>query len=300
MSDMELPEDNASAYFVQDSGNLEEMDRLEVQDKMITAGMGGVLPELADPTALRRVLDVGCGPGGWLIETARVYPTIEMLVGVDVSNKMIERARARLETEQQGSRVQFRAMDALRILEFPPASFDLVNQRLGVGWLRTWEWKKILSEYYRVSCPGGIVRITEGHVTSESNSPALTKLCQISLEACSHAGLLFTQETNGITSQLVRLLREHGFEDVQSRSYTLVYRAGTQMGEYFYEDMLHAFRVAFPFLNKWTHVPSDYEQIYQQALIEMQQPYFEATHTLLTAWGTHPKNGRPMLMRGLQ
>ena len=34
-----------------------------VQDKMLTAEMGGVLPELSDPTQLRRVLDVGCGTG---------------------------------------------------------------------------------------------------------------------------------------------------------------------------------------------------------------------------------------------
>src|SRR5437762_10959684 len=135
-----VPDENASAYFVKDRSNLEELARLEVQDKMITTGMGGVLPELVDPTALRRVLDVGCGPGGWLIETAKTYPDIEKLVGVDISNTIVEYACGRLETEQLGERVQFRTMDALRMLEFPPAFFDLVNQRLGVGWLRVWEW----------------------------------------------------------------------------------------------------------------------------------------------------------------
>ncbi len=43
-----------------------------------------------------------------------------------------------------------------------------------------------------------------------------------------------------------------------------------------------------PFLRKWTHVPGDYEVIYRQALVEMQQPDFAATWDLLTVWGNTP------------
>ena len=149
-----------SAYFVQDRSNLEEVTRLEIQDKMITAGMGGVLPELADPTSLRRVLDVGCGTGGWLIEMAKIYPTIEKLVGADISGKMMEYARTQAAAQQLDRRVEFQTMDALRMLEFPLSSFDLVNQRLGASWIRHWEWRKLLIEYQRVTRPGGIIRIT--------------------------------------------------------------------------------------------------------------------------------------------
>jgi ubiquinone/menaquinone biosynthesis C-methylase UbiE len=282
---------------VQDRSNLEEIARLEVQDKMITKGQGGVLPELADPTVLRRVLDVGCGTGGWLVETARTHPMIEKLVGVDISDKMTAYARDQAEALQLEKRVQFQTTDALRALPFSDAYFDLVNQRFGVSWLRTWEWRKILLEYNRVSRPSGIIRITEGHVTNESNSPALTKLCKISLEACFRSGRIFTERSDGIASELVCLLTQYGFEDVESRLYTLVYHAGTEMGQYFYQDMLHAFRVALPFFHKWTRVPSDYEAIYQQALKDMQQPDFEATYILLTAWA---KKGQSMLMRGLK
>jgi len=296
----DFPREQSSTYIVQDRDNQEEVTRLEVQDKMITIGMGGVLPEFSDPTALRRVLDVGCGTGGWLLETARTYPTIEKLVGADISDKILSYARAQALAQQLDGRVRFQTMDALRIIEFPPASFDLVNQRFGASWLRTWEWKKILLEYQRVSRPSGIVRITEGNVTCESNSEALTKLCQISLETSFRSGRLFTEKSDGIASELVRLMIQHGFEDVQSRLYTLIYRAGTREGQYFYEDMLHMFHVALPFFHKWTRVPNDYEEIYQQALREMQQPDFEATYELLTVWGACPKDGRVMLMRGLR
>src|SRR5919198_4400438 len=99
--------EHSSAYFVQDRGNLEEMKRLETQDKMLNIGMGGVLPELADPTQLRRVLDVGCGTGGWLMETARTYPMIEKLVGGDISGEMLAYARAQAEAQHLDGRGQF-------------------------------------------------------------------------------------------------------------------------------------------------------------------------------------------------
>src|SRR5215472_15715211 len=111
-------QEQPSTYVVQDQSNQEEMRRLEIQDKMLNIAMGGVLPELDDPTRLRRVLDVGCGTGGWLIETARSYPMIEQLVGVDMSQKMIEYASAQATEQHLDGRVQFQTMNALQILDF--------------------------------------------------------------------------------------------------------------------------------------------------------------------------------------
>jgi ubiquinone/menaquinone biosynthesis C-methylase UbiE len=283
---------------VQNRSSLDEMTRLEIQDKMVTTGMGGVLPELADPTILRRVLDVGCGTGGWLMETARTYPTIEKLVGVDISDKMIAYARSQAENLALGERVQFRTMDALRILDFPSSYFDLVNQRFGMSWLRTWEWKKLLLEYQRVSRPGGIIRITEAHKL-ECNTPALTKLFDIMGEAFYHSGRFFTMGKDGSTGQLANLLTQYAIRDVQTRVYPLVYHAGTVEGQHFANDMAHVFRLFLPFCQRWTRIPSNYEDIYQQALKEMQQPGFVGTWTYLTLWGTTPTTGNPMLMQGL-
>jgi len=56
--------DNPSTYFVQDRKNKKEFTRLMMQDKKLTAAMGGILPEQPDPTVFHRVLDVGCGTGG--------------------------------------------------------------------------------------------------------------------------------------------------------------------------------------------------------------------------------------------
>jgi ubiquinone/menaquinone biosynthesis C-methylase UbiE len=291
--------EHPSAYIVQDRENQEDMTRLAIQDEMVTIGMGGVLPELADPMSLRRVLDVGCGTGGWLMEVARTYPMIEFLVGADISSAMLSHTCAQAKAQFLDGRVQFKTMDALRMLQFSGASFDLVNQRFGATWLRQWEWKKILLEYHRVTRAGGIIRLTEANIP-ESNSPALTELHTLLLKAFHHSGRFFTATSDGITSELVQLMTQHAIENVQSQVHTLVFRAGTLACQHFCQDMKLGFRLFLPFLNSWTRVPSDYQQTYQRALKEMEQPDFVATWTLITAYGTKSLYGEPLLMRGLR
>jgi ubiquinone/menaquinone biosynthesis C-methylase UbiE len=178
-------------------------------------------------------------------------------------------------------------MDALLMLEFPSSYFDLVNQRFATSWLRIWEWSGLLVEYQRVTRPGGIIRITEPAVV-ESNSPALTQLCRVVIDAWSQSGRFFARTTDGGIVRVASLMREHRIEQVQTQDYFLVYQAGTEEHHRFCEDMQLFFRVAVPFLQKWTRLPDNYQDIYTQALIEMQQPGFVATWHLLTAWGMCP------------
>jgi ubiquinone/menaquinone biosynthesis C-methylase UbiE len=278
----------ASTYFVPDRSHKEELLRLQIQDQILTAGMGGALPEQPDPTIFQRVLDVGCGTGGWLIEAARTYPNIPVLVGVDVSERFIKYAQAQAQAQGVGDRVEFRVMDALRRLEFPTRYFDLVNHRLGIGYLRTWDWPQLLLEYQRVARSGGIIRITECNFP-ESNSAALTRLNDLFLRALSQAGHMFIpNDSYGLINELVPLCERVGLGNVQTDLHTLEYRVGTAEGQSFIEDEKHLFRVLLPFLNKWSHLPDDYEEIYQRAVNEMRHPDFVATWKLLTVWGINP------------
>ncbi len=285
--------EHPSTYFVQDRSDQNEMIRVHIQDQMVTAGIGGALPEQSDPNSFQRVLDVGCGTGDWLIEVARTYPAMSLLVGVDVSGRMVEYARAQAEAQQVSDRVQFHTMDALRMLEFPSGYFDLVNQRFGMSYLRTWDWPKLLSEFQRVTRPGGVIRVTECKIGVESNSPALTDIFVVILDAFYQAGHFFTPSRDGVITQLARLLHQHGVQNVQTRAHMLEYRPDTAEGQSFYEDMKHLFRTVSPFLRKWSRVPDDYEKLCQQALSEMRQPDFEATWHLLTAWGNKPGKKPP-------
>jgi ubiquinone/menaquinone biosynthesis C-methylase UbiE len=285
-TDNPLPREHPSTYTVQDLSSGEELKRLHIHDQVLTTCMGGVLSEQPDPARFRCVLDIGCGPGGWLIEMARTYPHLSRLVGVDISNTILDYARAQARAMQVDDRVEFHQMDGLRMLEFPAASFDLVNERSGMSWLRTWDWPKFLQECQRVTRPGGVIRVTEFTLVSESTSPALKRLVALAIEAFYQSGHLFTPAPDGVTKELARLLRQQGLQDLQTRAHVMQQRGSTPQGQHFVEDWQHLFRVIVPFLRKWTQLPEDYQDIYQQMLYEMQQPDFVATMRLLTAWGT--------------
>ncbi|MBA2680376.1 MAG: class I SAM-dependent methyltransferase [Ktedonobacteraceae bacterium] len=273
-----------STYFVQDRLSKEEIARVTIQDQTITVGMGGVLPEQEDPTTFKQVLDVGCGTGGWLIEAAKTYPTMTQLVGVDVSERMVEYARTQAIEQGVSERVQFFTMDVLSKFNFPDDTFDLVNQRLGLSYLRTWDWPQMIYEYRRVARSGGIVRVTEADMV-ESNSTALIQREQMLLHAFYQANHFFIKDKNGVTRELVALLERAGLENVRTQVHNLEYHSGTIAGANFAENMQHGFRTLLPFMRKWGQVPDNHEAIYRQMVGEMQQPGFEATWRMMTVWG---------------
>ncbi|GAC1502859.1 MAG: hypothetical protein NVS2B12_12940 [Ktedonobacteraceae bacterium] len=276
--------EHPSTYFVQDRSNEEELNRLRIQDHTLTVSMGGVLPEQPDAALLRRALDVGCGSGTWVIDAAQAYPHLS-LVGVDISGRMVEYARTQAIARGVSDRVEFRVMDALRMLEFPHNYFDLANARLSASFMRKWDWPKMLSELQRITRSGGVIRVTESDIVHQSTSPALTQLYEMFQCALERAGHLFEPSTTGITAHLAPLFKQHGVQQVQTKVYPLEYQAGTAQGQEYYENLRYLFHTIRPFLQKWGCLSESYDAVYQQALAEMQQDDFRSVWTLRTVWG---------------
>lgn len=281
-------QEHPSTYAVQDRSNEDELIRLDFQDRMLNTSMGGVLPEQPAPETFRRILDVACGTGAWLIEIAKTYPQATLLIGADISKRMVTYASSQAAHEGVNDRVEFHTMDALRMLEFPGGYFDLVNQRLGMSYLRTWDWPKLLQEFMRVTQQGGTIRLTESDVLIESTSPALMSSNEIFLQSLIRAGHLFTPDRLGIVNALPSLLSRHGCKEVQTHTHLLEYRAGTPQWQVFFEDMKRVMQNFAPFARKLSKMPEDAEELGQQAIEEMQRPDFLATWRLVTAWGTRP------------
>jgi ubiquinone/menaquinone biosynthesis C-methylase UbiE len=275
-----------NTYVGQNQPVQDELFRLTLQSNLITASMGGPLADLPAPTRFRRILDIGSGSGSWIIETARKYPDVS-LVGIDISEQMVKYAREQAALHQVSDRVEFHVMDVLRMLEFPDTSFDLVNLRLGLSFLRTWDWSKLLGETLRVTRPKGLLRVTDTELVQPSTSSALMQLNGMSVRSFFRAGHLFAEDTTGLTAHLALLLTRHGYRQVETKEYQLEYQAGTVEGEMFYEDMKYVFQALYPFFKKWGCAPKNYDEIYQQALEEMQLPEFKTTWKLLSAWGTN-------------
>lgn len=92
-------------------------------------GLESRLMESAAITADDRVLDVGCGTGKTSLSAARSASNGAVL-GVDLSSRMLERARQRAETEKL-SNVDFVRADA-QVHPFPTEDFDIALSSFGV------------------------------------------------------------------------------------------------------------------------------------------------------------------------
>src|SRR5215469_1321422 len=102
-----------------------EMARLTLQARLLTEGMQGVFSERSNLDNIEAILDVGCGPGGWALDVAGIYPD-RRGVGIDISSTMITYAQAQA-TAQYLNNVTFSVMNALEPLKFAEEAFDLVN-----------------------------------------------------------------------------------------------------------------------------------------------------------------------------
>lgn len=102
---------------------------------------------------VKRVLEVGVGTG-----LALPFYRPELFVtGVDFSEDMLAKARARVEREKLDHVQQLKQMDA-RALEFPDESFDAVAAMHILSVVP--EPERVMAEMTRVCKPGGLVVIT--------------------------------------------------------------------------------------------------------------------------------------------
>jgi len=110
---------------------------------------------IADLAALRlvegKVLDAGTGPGTLVRELARRLPGLQVY-GIDLSEDMIQLARAHAKREQLEERVHFESGDVAH-LPYPDQSFDVVVSTISMH--HWFELEQPLRELYRVLRPGG-------------------------------------------------------------------------------------------------------------------------------------------------
>ena len=88
-----------------------------------------LLAGAASAANARRVLDVGCGTGATTLAAARALGERALCTGVDISQPMIELARAR--ALREGLRAEFVVADA-QAHAFDTAGFDMIISRFGV------------------------------------------------------------------------------------------------------------------------------------------------------------------------
>lgn len=278
------PPANESTY-VLDNESATEMARLMYQDRLLTKGMGGLFSELSDVSHMHDILDIACGPGGWVLDVAYNYPKINV-VGVDISRIIIEYAKA--QAWSQGlENASFRIMNVLNRLDFPDSSFDLVNARFLFGFMPPTAWPGLLQECLRITRPGGLIRLTEGELPITNNF-ACEQFRDMFTRALHIAGQSFSPDGRniGITPMLGGLLRDAGYHNIQERAHALNGSAGTEAHQSFYQNIEIGGKLSEPFLIKMkVTTQEEFAEAYNQAMAEAMLDNFRAIWYYLTVWG---------------
>lgn len=278
-------EDPRLSSYVIDAENVAEMARLTKQAQMMTK-YTGLLPPGKSLHDGEKVLDIGTGPGEWILTLARQFPAC-YFHGLDISDLMTRYA-AHLAEEEQLSHVQFHIGDARGPLSFPDASFDFIHARLVTTFLSPHAWPGLLAECYRLLRPGGTFFSTEGDNIGITTAPTLAHYNTLLVEAVRRAGNCFAPEGTffGITAVQKRLFKEAGFVAIEQQAHAMNYSAGEEVHIPGVEDLTMMLKLLQPFLIA-TGVTTQEEVsvLYERALAEMDEEDFCGVIFFQSTWG---------------
>lgn len=168
----------------------------------------------ASPRKGDRVLDVATGPGEPALSIAPLVGPTGSVVGIDLSERMVEVAR---QNAKGVDNAEFRVMDAEK-LEFPDASFDLVVCRFGLQIVT--DPDRCIAEIRRVLKPGGRVAATVWG--PGERVPAIHVIIGPMLEYAEpdETGYIPTPYEMGGDGELVEILLKAGFRDAAEKRVT--------------------------------------------------------------------------------
>ena len=165
----------------------------------------------ASPRKGERVLDVATGPGEPALSLAPRVGPAGSVVGIDLSERMVEVAR---QNAKGVDNVEFRVMDAEH-LAFPDASFDLAVCRFGLQIVT--DPDRCIAEVRRVLRPGG--RFAATVWGPGARVPALDVIIAPMLEYAEpdETGYIPTPYEMGGDGELAEILAKAGFRDVAEK-----------------------------------------------------------------------------------
>lgn len=178
------------------------------------------------PFAPKTILDIATGTGDFAILSARRLAP-QSIIGVDISDGMMDVGREKVKAAGLDGIISFKRDDCTA-LSFDSDSFDAVTVAYGA---RNFDNLKAgLREMCRVLVPGGHLMLVE--LTTPPRAPMKQLFWIYSKIVMSFIGRLISHDDSAYTylpqsmaafpqaEQLVPLLRECGFSDVQFKRFT--------------------------------------------------------------------------------
>ncbi|KAK5821373.1 S-adenosyl-L-methionine-dependent methyltransferase [Linnemannia elongata] len=254
--------------------DIDEMDRLHLQHFVIRHAFNGNTRAKFDNKIHKDVLDVGCGPGTWILEMSTEH-TETNFTGIDIS--------AVWPTEIRPRNCRFQVVNVLQGLPFEDNTFDFVHQRFLIMGYPAKDWPFIIKELIRVTKPGGIIELTEIPIVSNANGPELTKLLEVLEQGCIARGL----DTKA-AKKLEGMLREGGIQEVKACHASIPVGAwGAKVGQLMRENSAGMWSSLKGLIKELTGMnDTQYEAMIKRIFVEYE--HYKCYVNCYCAWGVKP------------
>ncbi|KAG9289905.1 hypothetical protein G9A89_010211 [Geosiphon pyriformis] len=209
------------------------------------------------------VLEIGCGPGTWIIDMAKTYPR-SSFTAIDISPVFPK-------TDIPGN-VEFIQYNLLDGLTMANSSFDFVHQRYLVGGFKQEQWRnQVIQELLRVTRPGGWIESVETDTEWPSEGDATQRLGKSLSEMLRSKGL-----NPKIGQELPEIFEKTGgFSEIRNKSITIrLGEKGGKVGEESLRFAVNGLRSGGPFVREFMNISTEH----YNALVEVME--IEAHHNV--------------------
>jgi len=256
----------------------QERSRLTLQHdvlKHIVDGRLVVAPISLAPDAC--VLDSGTGCGIWLLDLAHRVPETTSLFGVDIESRLFP--------SPCPPNTHFSVGSCTNLPEEWTAKFDFVHQRLLIAALKEQEWRRCLSELFRVTKAGGFLQLSEAGTIRDPGPKTIQQRSMVS-DLFKRRGLL-----RDCSKHIPDFLSEAGFEDVsvEERVIRLGKTAG-KAGERAKANFIGVYRGLEAPLLKFGHFKTPREV---QAFMDELEAEWDSRETELVFYFFHARRPQP-------
>ncbi|KAI9263061.1 S-adenosyl-L-methionine-dependent methyltransferase [Sporodiniella umbellata] len=227
--------ETSSVYWLPNDN--QEMDRLIGQHFALKALFGGNLPieadEFLDLEKGAQILDLGCGPGTWIMDMATEFPNSQF-TGIDMSDVFPSNIRP--------ANVSFKLANVLDGLPFEDNTFDLVNFSMFILALKKNQWAPVMNEVRRVLKPGGLFLSKECSMLLLGN-PFVQFTSQVYTER-----LIEREQEPCVVDKMQEFMTQNGFDVISyAKKPTFPGRSDCLNREFLW-DIKHIFNNCQPFL----------------------------------------------------
>ncbi|GAA5803417.1 hypothetical protein HPULCUR_008897 [Helicostylum pulchrum] len=210
----------------------DEADRLVIMHFLIKYAFNGnvvapVIPNLQaklqrNQSYQPKVLDVGCGPGTWILEMATEFPHSEFH-GIDL--------RTMFPSTIKPQNTHFLQHDFFQGLPYADSSFEFVRMRSMLGFITQKQLLFLLSEIQRVLKPLGYIELLDVEYQIHRPGPICESILNQQLQSTMQKKGIDFLASHHLSTLLMTQPADGGFIDVHQHRVTIPIGWGGQLGE---------------------------------------------------------------------